>query len=309
MTRNTSQKTKSTAHSRADIYTRVTNIIVKQLEQGVRPWVKPWVAGHQAGHVSKPLRHNGRPYSGINTVTLWGQSLRFGYDAPLWMTFKQAQELGGHVKKGEKGSPVVYADTFRKEEANDKGELVERDIPFMKGYAVFNIEQIKGLPEHYYAKNEPQTLNTDERLNHVDQFTEKTKATLKHGGGSACFLSTQDLIRMPHYERFESRESYYATLIHELTHWTVHKSRLNRDLSNAFGSTEYASEELIAELGAAFLCSDLKITNEVREDHAAYLASWLKALKNDNRAIFKAAAQAQQAADYLHSLQSKKLVA
>jgi antirestriction protein ArdC len=134
---------------RADIYTRVTDTIVAQLEQGVRPWMKPWQAGHTAGHVSKPLRANGQQYNGITVLMLWVQSMISGFKAPIWMTYKQAQELGGQVKQGEKGSMVVYANSFRKEEANDKGETIERDIPFMKGYTVFNVEQVEGLPAHF----------------------------------------------------------------------------------------------------------------------------------------------------------------
>lgn len=299
------RKTKA-SQPRADIYTRVTETILEQLEQDVRPWMKPWQAGHQAGHVSRPLRHNGKPYNGINILMLWGASMQLGYEAPIWMTYKQAQELGGQVRKGEKGAPVVYADAIHKEEANDKGELEERRIPFMKSYTVFNIEQIEGLPSHYYAKNEPKVLNTAERLEPVERFVSETKADVRHGGGAAFFSPSQDFIQMPPYERFESREGYYGTLIHELTHWSGHESRLKRDLSGRFKTASYAAEELIAELGAAFLCADLNITPEVREDHAAYLQSWLTLLKDDKRAIFTAAAKAQEAADFLHSLQPEQ---
>lgn len=289
-----------------DLYTRVTNTIIQQIEKGVRPWSKPWKAGHKAGHVSRPLRHNGIPYNGINTLMLWSTSLEAGFEAPIWMTYKQAQELGGQVRKGEKGSTVVYTNKLFKEELNDKGETVEKQIPFLKGYTVFNIEQIEGLPEHYYAKNEPETLNTAERLEAVERFVAETKAELRHGGASAYFSPSLDYIQMPEYERFTSREAYYGTLIHELTHWSGHESRLKRDLSGRFGNAAYAAEELIAELGAAFLSADLGVSSEPREDHAAYLEYWLGILKADKKAIFTAAAKAQEAADFLHSLQTKE---
>ncbi|XVJ51454.1 MAG: DUF1738 domain-containing protein [Vampirovibrio sp.] len=294
----------STDSPRADIYTRVTDTIVAQLEQGVRPWMKPWQAGHTAGHVSKPLRANGQQYNGINVLMLWVQSMISGFEAPIWMTYKQAQELGGQVKQGEKGSMVVYANSFRKEEANDKGETIERDIPFMKGYTVFNVEQVEGLPAHFYAHHQPEVLNTAERLEAVERFVQNTKALIQHGGASAFFSPGKDLIQMPPYAQFSSREGYYATLVHELTHWSGAESRLNRDMSGRFKTAAYAAEELIAEMGAAFLCADLGITPDIREDHAAYLQSWLTVLKDDKKAIFTAAAHAQRAADYLHALQA-----
>jgi antirestriction protein ArdC len=301
----TTRKSAQTDTSRTDVYTRVTDTILSQLEQGVRPWMKPWQAGHSAGHVSKPLRANGQHYNGINVLMLWAQSMISGFEAPIWMTYKQAQELGGNVKKGEKGSLVVYANTFRKEEANDKGETVERDIPFMKGYTVFNVEQVEGLPAHFYAKNQPEVLNTAERLEVVETFVQNTKAIVQHGGASAFFSPSKDLIQMPDYAQFSSREGYYATLVHELTHWSGAESRLNRDMSGRFKTAAYAAEELIAEMGAAFLCADLGITPEIREDHAAYLQSWLTVLKDDKKAIFTAAAHAQRALDYLHYLQAE----
>jgi antirestriction protein ArdC len=230
---------------RADVYTRVTDTILAQLEQGAErklflAWMKPWQAGHKAGHISKPLRCNGQKYKGINVLMLWVQSMISGFEAPIWMTYKQAQELGAQVKKGEKGSLVVYADTFRKEESNDKGETVERDIPFMKGYTVFNVEQVEGLPEHFYAHHQPEVLNTAERLEAVETFVQKTKAVIQHGGASAFFSPTKDLIQMPAYEHFESREGYYRTLVHELTHWSGAESRLNRDMSGRFRTAAYA---------------------------------------------------------------------
>lgn len=288
---------------RPDIYTRITNQIVAALEQGVKPWTQPWNAAHAAGHVSRPLRHNGQPYAGINVLTLWASAMERQHAAPIWMTFKQALELGGHVRKGEKGAPVVYANTLIRTEEGADGEDEERAIPFLKAYTVFNIEQIDGLPAHYYAPANAEP-NPDERIAHADSFFTATGADIRHGGDSAFYVPSLDFIQMPEFAAFRDAQSYYATLAHESCHWTRHKSRLDRDLGRKhFGDDGYAREELVAELGAAFLCADLGLRLEDRADHAAYIASWLKVLKDDRRAIFTAAAHAQRAADFLHGLQ------
>jgi len=152
-----------------DIYSRVTARILAELEKGVRPWIKPWSVEHAAGRITRPLRHNGIPYRGVNVLLLWGESLEKGYAAPLWMTYKQSQELGAQVRKGEHGSLVVFADRFTKTETNDQGEAVEHAIPFMKGYTVFNVEQIEGLPAHFYAQP-VNLLPLSERLAHADKY-------------------------------------------------------------------------------------------------------------------------------------------
>jgi antirestriction protein ArdC len=268
--------------------------------------MKPWSAEHAAGRITKPLRHNGTPYRGMNILLLWGEAMAKGYAAPIWMTYKQAQELGANVRKGEHGSLVVYANTISKTETNDQGEDVEREIPFMKGYTVFNVEQVDGLPAHYYARAE-NPLPLSERIEHAEAFITGTAATLQHGGNSAFYAPSRDAVQLPPFEAFKDKESYYATALHELTHWTKPKHRLDRDFSaKRFGDHGYAREELVAELGAAFLCAELGITPEVREDHAAYLGHWLTVLKEDKRAIFSAAAHAQRAADYLAGLQQKQ---
>src|SRR6056297_1410409 len=212
-----------------DIYTRITNRIVESLEAGVRPWLKPWNAEHAAGRITRPLRHNGQPYSGINVFMLWMEAEARGFTAPIWMTFRQARELGGHVRKGEKGSPVVYANTLTRTETDENtGEEIDQTIPFMKGYTVFNIEQIEGLPDHYYAPAKAQ-LNPDQRIAAADAFFTDTGADIRHGGSSAYYCPPEDYVQMPVFESFRDAESYYATLAHECTHWTRHKHRLNRD--------------------------------------------------------------------------------
>lgn len=289
--------------TRPDVYARVTSQIVAALEQGARPWMQPWAA-HPAGPVSRPLRASGKPYNGVNVLLLWGEAMAKGYASPFWMTYKQAAELGGHIRKGEHGSLVVYANTFTKTETNDKGEDTERDIPFLKGYTVFNVAQIDDLPAHYTAAP-ADSLPACERLEHADHFFRGTFAEIRTGGSAAFYSPGEDFIQMPPFELFRDPEGYAATLAHELTHWTRHPKRLARDFGQPrWGNAAYAMEELVAELGSAFLCADLGISPEVQDNHAAYVASWLKVLKNDKRAIFTAASHAQKAADYLHSLQN-----
>ena len=208
---------------------------------------------------------------------LWSAAMEKGYAAPIWMTFKQALELKACVRKGEHGSLVVYADKIiRTETDTDTGEESEHAIPFMKGYTVFNVEQVDGLPEHFYARPAPHT-ETVQRIAHAEKFFAAIGATLRHGGTMAYYSVTQDHVQMPPFESFRDAESYYATLAHEGTHWTRHPSRLDRDFGRKrFGDEGYAVEELVAELGSAFLCADLGLTPEVREDHASYIASWLE---------------------------------
>ena len=289
--------------NRQDVYTRVTDRIIADLEQGVRPWVKPWSAEHAAGRITRPLRHNGQPYSGINILMLWAAATAEGFTTPIWMTYRQSQELGAQVRKGEKGSLVVYANSITRTDESGDGEEVEREIHFMKGYTVFNVEQIDSLPDQYYAKPEPRFSNPPERIAHADSFFTAIGADIRYRGGQAFYAQAQDYIQMPPIEAFRDAESYYATLAHESAHWTKHPSRLDREFGRKqWGDEGYAREELVAELASAFLCADLEITPEIREDHASYLGHWLSILKADKRAIFQATAHAQRAADYLLGL-------
>ena len=291
-----------TTTQKPDVYTRVTNKILADLEQGVRPWQKPWNPEHAAGRILRPLRANGLPYRGINILLLWGSALEQGFTSPYWLTFKQADALGAHVRKGEHGSLVVYANTFHKTETDqNSGEEVEKDIPFMKAYTVFNANQVEGLPEHYTpALPEQPAAPVEDRNATLEQFFAATGAVIRQGGDRAFYAIGSDHVQMPPFPAFHNAESYYATLSHEITHWTRHPSRLDRDFGRKqWGDEGYAKEELVAELGSAFLCAELGITPETREDHAAYIASWLKALKDDKRFIFSAAAHAQRAVDFL----------
>jgi antirestriction protein ArdC len=290
---------------RTDVYSRVTDQIITELEAGVRPWVQPWSSDHAAGEVSRPLRYNAVPYRGINVVLLWLAALLQHFTNPLWMTYKQAAELGSQVRKGAKGSLVVYADTFTRREADDHGQEQEIAVPFLRSYTVFNAEQIDGLPSSYYAKAE-QPVHPIKRIEQAERFVAHTGADVRHGGGMAYYSPAGDFVQMPPRTSFRTAEAYYGTLCHELTHFTRHPSRLNREFGRQrWGDEGYAMEELVAELGAAFLCADLGLTLEIRDDHAAYIGSWLKVLKNDKRAVFTAAGHAQRAADYLHGMQTK----
>jgi antirestriction protein ArdC len=289
--------------ARPDIYTTITNRIVEQLEAGTRPWLKPWNAEHAAGRITRPLRHNAQPYSGINVIVLWMTAETAGYISPFWLTFRQCQELGGNVKKGEHGSQVVYASTFKKKEETEAGEEIEQEIPFLKTYTVFCADQCEGLPAHFYQLAELPKEKLA-RIEQADQFFANTQADIRTGGNKAYYAVAGDYVQMPPFETFRDAESHAATLAHELTHWTRHASRLNREFGRKrFGDEGYAMEELVAEIGSAFLCADLKITPEIREDHASYVANWLKVLKDDRRAIFTAASHASKAVDFLHGLQ------
>jgi antirestriction protein ArdC len=226
-----------------------------------------------------------------------------GFGAPIWMTFRQAKELGANVRKGERGELVVYFNTVTLTEQDaETGEELEHAIPFMKGYTVFNVEQIDGLPSHYYQLAEP-VLDPVQRLDHAEHFFTATGVTIRHGGNQAYYMIGSDRIQMPPFESFRDAESYYATLAHETTHWTRHPSRLDRDFGRKRrGDEGYAQEELVAELSSAFLAADLGLELEPREDHTAYIENWLKVLRQDKRAIFTAA-HAQRAVDFLHGLQ------
>ncbi len=300
------KKADKTTEQRVDVYTRITDKIIAALDAGVRPWVQPWSNKHLAGRVSRPLRHNGDPYSGINVLLLWSEALSRGYASSTWLTYRQAQEIGACVRRGETGSVVVYANRISKTETDAAGQEIERDIAFLKAYTVFNAEQIDGLDDRYtYAPDEGRARPID-RSAQADAFFAATGAVIRHGGDKAFYAPGPDIIQMPPIETFRDVESYYATLAHETVHWAGATHRLNRDLSRyTKDRTERAREELIAELGAVFLAADLGIVPEMdpRPDHAGYLASWLSVLKNDKRFIVRAAAQAQRSVAFLHDLQ------
>ena len=207
----------TTTSSRTDIYTRVTDRIIADLDHGVRPWMKPWNADNTSGRIARPLRHNGTPYRGVNVLLLWGEAMDKGFTSNIWMTYRQAAELNAQVKKGEHGALVVYADRFTRIEASDNGEDVECEIPFMKGYTVFNVKQIEGLPDQYTTKPEPQGERL-QLLEGAERFFAATGAAFRHGGNMAYYAPGPDLIQLPPPEAFQDAESSAATKAHELTH-------------------------------------------------------------------------------------------
>lgn len=282
-----------------DVRQEITDKIVAQLEQGVRPWSKPWK--DSGATFSLPVNFNGVGYRGANVLVLWMQCSAMGYSSNRWMTYKQAESVGAQVRKGERGTLVAFYKPTVYEKVNAAGEKETVKGMTMKSYTVFNVDQIDNLPEKFQVAAAPAaTLNPDVRDEAIDAFFTSTGADIRHGGNRAFYVPSQDYVQMPKFEAFSDAQSYYSTLGHECVHWTGHKSRLNRSFSvGRFGDETYAMEELVAEIGAAFLGADLGLFVEPRECHAAYIQSWLKALKNDKTLIFKAASAAQKAVDLL----------
>lgn len=271
------------------IYQDVTNSIIEQLEKGAIPWVKPWRAD---GSADKNFISQ-KPYQGVNRLILGMSSMMQGFTNPAWASYKQWESLGAYVKKGEKGTRIVFYSPISKEN-KQTGE--KENYACLKAYTVFNASQIEGL-EITYVEPEKGEFTANEL---AEQRIVKTGAMISHGSDAAFYMPSQDRIQLPHKSAFDNESSYYATAFHELTHWTGSESRLDRNLKGRFGDPKYAFEELVAEMGAAFLCADYGIQGELR--HAGYIQSWLKALKDDSKAIFKASALAQKAADYVNGL-------
>lgn len=289
------------AAPKVSLYDEVTAQIIAQLEEGVFPWVKPWNSGNAVTGLPRNAT-SGRCYSGINILILWGAVIDGGYPSQDWLTFRQALAAGGCVRKGEKGRTVFYANRFTPDdESEQEGEGGAgnadrpRSIPFLKRFTVFNAAQCDGLPERLTA--EPAPLPTRELHGQAEALIAATEADFRTGGTKAFYSPSEDIVQVPPQPAFTHQIDYYRTALHELGHWTGHKTRLGRDQSGSFGTALYAREELCAELASAFLCAALGIVPTVR--HADYLGTWLAVLRQDNRAIFKAASQASKAADYL----------
>ena len=282
---------------RASLYQEVTDRIIGELEQGSVPWVQPW--GKAAGGVGLPRNAGtGRRYSGINILILWGAVIEKGFPSQAWLTFRQALVLGGAVRKGARGTTVCYADRFIPQSERDRAAKDGDDpeaIPFLKRFTVFNVAQCEGLPETVLGA--PVVLPECETLPRAEALIRATAADFRIGGDCAFYVPSQDYIQVPPQPAFFAQINYYRTCFHELGHWTGHASRLARDLSGAYGSKSYGSEELVAEMASAFVCAALGIIPTVR--HADYLGSWLAILREDNRAIFRAASHASKAANFL----------
>lgn len=289
------------AKKKRDTYQEVTNAIVEAFESGdVSKWTRPWktVGLHKSAN-------SGKDYRGINQFILFLKALAFGYTSNLWLTYKQAKALGGHVTKGQKGTQVVFwkwADRDRKDaEGNviigaDGKPKQERVLLYATSYTVFNVEQCEDLDEAKLDKHRENAapVAVDDAL---DDFVVRTGAQVREGGDRAFYSPSQDIIGMPARTQFDDSGAYTATLTHELTHWTGAKHRLDREFGDRFGENAYAIEELVAEMGSAFLCA--RFGTEGKLQHAEYITHWLKVLKADKSAIFTAASQAQKAVDFL----------
>lgn len=278
-----------------ELYQTVTNTILAELEKGALPWVKPWSS--RGDGVMPRNAVTGRAYSGVNIPMLWAAG-EGRFARSRWLTFKQALDAGGNVRKGEKGSPVVFVSAIEKED--EQAEDGIRRIPFLKRFTVFNVEQCDNLPAAIVQGEPVAPRNAEQRAELADEFMAATRAMIREGAGQAYYAPGADAIFLPAFTTFKGADHFYATAFHELGHWTGHKSRLDRDFRGRFGDRAYAAEELVAELCAAFLCAEFGFDGELR--HAGYIAHWIELLKADNRAFFTAAAKAQKAADYLREL-------
>lgn len=285
---------------RASLYDEVTNRIISELEAGRFPWVQPW---GRAGGTGPGLPRNattGRTYSGVNILLLWGAAMEHGFASQSWLTFRQALSKGGNVRKGERGTTVVFADRFTPKGEAEKAAREGTEpgtVAFLKRFTIFNLSQCEGLDAGLAV--EPAPLPEREIIPHAEALIEACRADFRIGGDKAFYVPSLDFIRVPPQTVFKEQINYYRTCFHELGHWSGAKHRLNRNLSGGFGSKDYAREELVAEMTSAFICASLGIIPTVR--HADYIAAWLDLLKADNRAIFRAASQASKAADFILS--------
>jgi antirestriction protein ArdC len=285
-----------------DLYAEVTQQVIAALEAGTTPWICPWDRVH--GSVMPANLSTGRPYRGVNVLLLNLQTATRGYVLNRWLTFQQARALGAHVRRGESGTPIVFFKILETD-GERRGGLIdgagERDlstrkvIPLLRSFTVFNAAQIEGLPETLVAS--PALPADWSPVPAAETLLARSGAEIRHGGDRAFYRPGDDVIQLPLRHAFDSIDAYYATALHELTHWTGHASRCNRVLSSRAHIEAYAFEELVAEMGAAFLCSHCGIQGELQ--HASYIASWLEALRNDKRLVFTAASLAQKASDSL----------
>ena len=284
---------------RTGLYQEITDKIIAELEAGRVPWVQPWGKPEATAALGVPKNAStSRRYSGINIIILWTAVIERGFSGQSWLTFRQALGLGAHVRKGEKGTTVVYADRFVPDDewrrAEEDGDAPQA-IPFLKRFTVFNTDQCDDLPEELASG--PAPVPEGLILPQAEALIAATGIDFRIGGDRAFYVPSEDYIQVPPPSAFFEPVNWHRTTLHELSHAAGHPSRLNRDLSGSFGSSKYAFEELIAEISAAYLCSSLGIVPTVR--HADYIGAWLDVLREDNRAIVRAASAASKAADYL----------
>ena len=285
-----------------DLFQRITRQIADAIAAGAASFEMPWHKWSE-GTAQPTNAISGRPYRGINTLLLWAAAEQAGYSSGRWATYRQWSETGAQVRKGQKATLILFWKTAANDDSgsDESGDHATdgRRRFISKAYAVFNEDQVDSAPSAATRT----ALSAEERLAAAETYFAKVGAKVQHGGDRAYYRPGTDEICVPLFEQFRDAPAYYSTLAHEHIHWTGAKRRLDRDLKNRFGSEAYAAEELIAELGSAFMAAHLGIAVEPRPDHAAYIGSWLKVLNDDPRAILTAAAKAQQAVDYIEDLQ------
>jgi len=300
--------TKTSSRPAKDLYKTVTDSVIADLETGTAPWAKPWVKVH--GRSLLPSNAStGRFYTGINILLLWAAASARGYESHAWLTFKQAKELGGAVRKGEKSVECIFVSRWVPEKEKSRAEEAGEDartFSLLKSFRVFNIAQIDGLPDRIMTADAV-SLPEAQIIKEGEAFLRDSGAVIQNGADRACYYHASDRIEMPAHNQFKNQIDYYPVALHELTHWSGHGTRCARDLSGIKGDDAYAKEELVAEMGAAFLCARLGIQPTLR--HADYIASWLKVLKDDKKAVVKAASAASKAADYLWELHDQAIQA
>lgn len=295
---------------RPDVYQTVTDRIVAALEAGTVPWIRPWdmgaTPGTQRDHGFPRNGYTGRQYAGVNVLLLWLTVIERGYASNEWFTMHQANTLGARVRKGEHGTLVTFWRTITvQDSAETEDEPTEREVPFLKCYTVFNREQLDGLPvneENGVSEALTEAAPLSERLDVVEGFVQRTGAVVVESATTRvpCYRIDTDRVHMPPLAVFHTREDFYASLLHEVAHWTGHTSRLARAMTGGFGTAEYAREELTAEIGSAFLSADFALVGNLQ--HPEYIAHWIQVLRDDNRAVFRAAREARQAVSYLYDL-------
>jgi antirestriction protein ArdC len=281
-----------------DLYCEVTNRIIAALDAGVTPWIQPWSTGFEPTPINAASR---RCYRGINTVLLTLEAQSRGFNRNAWLTYRQAAELGAHVRAGESGCVVVFYKLHELPHPTSVEKLEDEPapkvIPLLRAYTVFNLEQVDALPKRLREREALATWHPEES---AERLLKESQADIRHGGAMAYYDPRDDRIQLPNRENFDDSAGYYSTAMHELVHWTGHAKRLDRQLGRRFGNAAYAAEELVAEMGSAFLCASCYLEGRLR--HASYIADWLELLKSDKRAIFAAAAKAQHAVDFIESV-------
>lgn len=286
-----------------DLYQSVTDSIVKMIEEGrFTQWRKSWSGGFPT-NLSTGMR-----YRGINVLLLINSMIINGFAKPYFLTLKQANKLGGKVKKGEPATPIIYWNIQEKEldELDDEGKPQIEIRCYLRRYYVFNVAQIEDIDDHIEEFLAEHIINKDvDQIDEAEKWLDASGAIILRGGHLACYVPQKDKIFVPDITQFDTANDFYSAVFHELAHWTGHKSRLNRGFSERFGDQSYAFEELIAELTSSFIDAELGFSEFKLPQHVNYIANWLKVLKNDKNAIFTAASQASLAFEYLADLRAK----